>query len=97
MVNDSRIAFSRVGPDRAGPFVNKGDAKKSAENKKACFSFLTKEAIYGLDRTVPSSQNLKVKCKAATLGSNALKTRSNTVGISKTQNADRTAHTEHIE
>jgi len=26
-----------------------------------------------------------------------LKTRSNTVGISKTQNADRTAHTEHIE
>ncbi|EEG88869.1 Fic family protein [Coprococcus comes ATCC 27758] len=61
------------------------------------FSFLTKEAIYGLDRTVPSSQNLKVKCKAATLGSNALKTRSNTVGISKTQNADRTAHTEHIE
>ena len=25
------------------------------------FSFLTKEAIYGLDRTVPSSQNLKVK------------------------------------
>ena len=37
------------------------------------------------------------KCKAATLGSNALKTRSNTVGISKTQNADRTAHTEHIE
>ena len=60
-------------------------------------SFLTKEAIYGLDRTVPSSQNLKVKCKAATLGSNALKTRSNTVGISKTQNADRTAHTEHIE
>ena len=58
---------------------------------------LTKEAIYGLDRTVPSSQNLKVKCKAATLGSNALKTRSNTVGISKTQNADRTAHTEHIE
>ena len=61
------------------------------------FSFLTKEAIYGLDRTVPSSQNLKVKCKAATLGSNALKTGSNTVGISKTQNADRTAHTEHIE
>lgn len=61
------------------------------------FSFLTKEAIYGLDRTVPSSQNLKVKCKAATLRSNALKTRSNTVGISKTQNADRTAHTEHIE
>lgn len=61
------------------------------------FSFLTKEAIYGLDRTVQSSQNLKVKCKAATLGSNALKTRSNTVGISKTQNADRTAHTEHIE
>ena len=37
------------------------------------------------------------KCKAATLGSNMLKTRSNTVGISKTQNADRTAHTEHIE
>ena len=37
------------------------------------------------------------KCKAATLGSNALKTRSNTVGISKTQSADRTAHTEHIE
>ena len=61
------------------------------------FSFLTKEAIYGLDRTMPSSQNLKVKCKAATLGSNALKTRNNTVGISKTQNADRTAHTEHIE
>ena len=61
------------------------------------FSFLTKEAIYGLDRTMPSSQNLKAKCKAATLGSNALKTRSNTVGISKTQNADRTAHTEHIE
>lgn len=29
------------------------------------------------------------KCKAATLGSNALKTRSNTVGISKTQNAGR--------
>ena len=35
------------------------------------------------------------KCKAATLGSNMLKTRSNTVGISKTQNADSTAHTEH--
>ena len=40
---------------------------------------------------------IRPKCKAATLGSNALKTRSNTVGISKTQNADRTAHTEHIE
>lgn len=37
------------------------------------------------------------KCKAATLGSNALKTKSNTVGISKTQNAGRAAHTEHIE
>ena len=50
MVNDSRIAFSRVGPDRAGPFVNKGDAKKSAENKKACFSFLTKDVIMGTSR-----------------------------------------------
>lgn len=39
----------------------------------------------------------QLKCKAATLGSNMLKTRSNTVGISKTQNTDRTAHTEHIE
>lgn len=39
----------------------------------------------------------QLKCKAATLGSNMLKTRSNTVGICKTQNTDRTAHTEHIE
>ena len=39
----------------------------------------------------------QLKCKAATPGSNILKTRSNTEGISKTQNADRTAHTEHIE
>lgn len=54
-------------------------------------------AALSMDIIIPSSQNLKVKCKAATLGSNALKTRSNTVGISKTQNADRTAHTEHIE
>lgn len=60
-------------------------------------NYQQKKMMNGLDRTVPSSQNLKVKCKAATLGSNALKTRSNTVGISKTQNADRTAHTEHIE
>lgn len=49
-MNDSRIAFLRVGPDRAGPFVNKGDAKKSAENKKACFSFLTKDVIMGTSR-----------------------------------------------
>lgn len=53
------------------------------------------------DRSLAAVRDAKTavadKCKAATLGSNALKTRSNTVGISKTQNADRTAHTEHIE
>ena len=87
------LAFSKMVEQELGKKIEHENDTPEKSNLRNTDKTRKGKPMPEVDLTIPQ----RPKCKAATLGSNMLKTRSNTVGISKTQNADRTAHTEHIE